>query len=80
MEIVYSNNFSKQLKRINYADARRILQEVLKLAENPYLGAKLGGRLSDLRKLRIGNYRVLYRFFENMILLSDVGHRQNVYK
>ncbi|MEK6842886.1 MAG: type II toxin-antitoxin system RelE/ParE family toxin [Candidatus Micrarchaeota archaeon] len=79
MEIVYSNNFKKQLKRINYSDAQKILSDVLELEISPYLGKKLRGRLSDLRKFRIGNYRVLYKISNEIILLTDVGHRQNIY-
>ncbi len=64
--------------------ARRIVRRVEWLAEHfdeitPQL---LSGELSGFFKLRIGDYRVIYRAVksDNLIIIHRVGHRREVYR
>ena len=60
----------KDLKRVDAPSARRILLEIHeKLCEgSPELvGKSLTGELVGYRRLRVGNYRVVYRVNKNKI-------------
>ena len=52
------------------------------LKENPILGVKLKGELSDYYKLRLGDYRIIYKFSGKTGILEifKIEHRQGVYK
>ena len=52
-----------------------------RLLSNPILyGAPLRHSLKGHRKLRMGNYRIIYRIEENEIIILKIGHRKEVYK
>ncbi len=73
-----AKNFLKKLKK---AEQNFILNKLEKLKSEPDLGKRLSGNLFGLWKLRIDKYRVLYKIFENklVIVVLDIGHRKNVY-
>lgn len=63
-------------------DRTRIVAAVDRLAEAPYLGAALKGGLKGLRRIRVGNYRILYeiRRDELVVLVVRVVHRRKAYR
>lgn len=69
------------LKKLDKSIQDRIIQKVEKLRENPQLGVPLIGHLSGLRKLRIGQYKVIYNIIEQrlVVVVLDIGHRKNIY-
>jgi len=73
---------AKELKRIAGKERARIVNAIDRLAENPYLGSALKGDLKGLRRLRIGDHRVLYevRDEELIVLVIRVAHRREVYR
>ena len=73
----------KQLARIQPAYQRRIIEAIYTLAEDPRpfpQSVKLEGR--EGRRLRVGDYRVLYRVDDNQqeVLILEVWHRQSDYR
>lgn len=46
------------------------------------LGKPLSGRLVGSKRLRVGNYRVIYKISkpEHMVIITEIGHRDNIYK
>jgi mRNA interferase RelE/StbE len=70
----------KELARIEKSESLRIIAAIDTLAENPYRGSVLKGDLTGLRRLRIGNYRVIYelRDHELVVLVLTTGHRREV--
>lgn len=60
----------------------RVLTKVSWLEENiPVLVPdRLHHELRELYKLRIGDYRVVYSFHKDHIVIETVGHRWDVYK
>ena len=40
----------------------------------------LKGEFAGLRKLRVGDYRVIYAIIENDCLILRIGHRRAIYK
>jgi len=80
-EVILQNSAERNLKRLDSQIQKRITDKLFELKENPHLGIPLTGHLSGLRKLRIGDYRVVYqiRNLELVVLVINIGHRKNVY-
>lgn len=52
-----------------------------RLAKNPILsGQPLRQSLKGHRKLRIGDWRVIYRVEVNSVIILKIGHRREVYE
>lgn len=73
---------ARELKRIAWADRTRLVEAIDRLSENPFLGNALKGDLRGLRRLRIGDYRVLYELQhgELVVLVVRIAHRREVYR
>ena len=72
----------RELKRLARPDRVRIVAAIDRLAEAPHLGAALKGDLRGLRRLRVGDHRVVYevRNDELIVLVVRVAHRRDVYR
>lgn len=59
-------------------DRTRIVTAIDRLAETPHLGAALKGDLRGLRRLQVGDYRIVYevRDEELVVLVVRVSHRR----
>ena len=70
---------ARELKRVARPDRIRIVAAIDRLAETPGLGAALKGDLRGLRRLRVGDHRVLYevRDDELVVLVVRVAHRRD---
>lgn len=55
---------------------------LVNLQENPLLGLKLQGELKDYYKIRLGDYRLIYRFDskKSLVVVVKIEHRQGVYR
>ena len=51
---------AKELRRVAKPDRARIVAAIDRLAETPHLGTSLKGDLRGLRRIRVGDYRILY--------------------
>ena len=73
---------AKELSKVAKPDRLRIVSAIDRLAENPFLGSLLKGDLRGLRRLRLGDYRVLYavRNDELVVLVVRVAHRREAYR
>lgn len=80
--ITYSKKFQKSLSHFSEKDQQRITTACSFLAEDPYIGKKLGGNFSGIYSLRVWPYRVLYRIFKDVIevYIEEVYHRKDAYK
>lgn len=82
MEIVYHPkvktedlpNFDTGIKsRIESAITRRLMTNPIKY------GFYLHGSLRGYRKLRVGDWRVIYRIVREQVRIIAIGHRKDVY-
>lgn len=73
---------AKELNRIVKPDRRRIVAAIDRLAENPFFGNALKGDMRGLRRLRVGDHRVIYEVRESIlvVLVVRVAHRREVYR
>lgn len=77
---------AKELRRLGATDASRISKflstRVAKLDDPRSIGEALKGRLGELWKYRIGDYRIIADIQDSvvLILVVRIGHRREVYK
>ena len=79
--IVYDSKVIKQLKKLDKSVALMILNEIESFASNPVLTKikKLKTPFDGAYRLRINDYRVIFYHEENMMLVSKIAHRKDVY-
>jgi mRNA interferase RelE/StbE len=72
----------KELQALPKAERLRVVAAIDTLAANPHVGKALKGELTGLRRLRVGNYRVVYEIHEGavLVLVVRVAHRREVYQ
>lgn len=86
MEIKYSEKAVKQIKKIYKGDKKKGIM-LLKTIES-YVGNSSGnfdikilrGKYGNLKRLRVGDYRVIFEEAENIISIYEVKHRQGAYR
>ena len=68
---------AKELRRAARPERARIVAAIDRLAETPHLGTALKGDLRGLRRMRGGDYRILYeiRDDELVVLVVRLAHR-----
>lgn len=73
---------ARELARIAKPDRLRIVAAIDRLADNPFLGDALKGELRGLRRIRVGNYRVLYEIRDDalVVLVVRVSQRGRAYR
>lgn len=81
-ELIYHGDVVEYLERVGRAAARRIVRTIDdRLPQAPLsIGAPLAGNLAGFRKLRIGDYRVVYHVREQQVIVVvlAVGHRRDM--
>ena len=80
-KITYKKSVIRDLKKINKADLKKLISKIEKeLSTKPESPPALKGEFAGLRKLRFGNYRVIYAILDKEVLILRSGHRKEVYK
>ncbi len=79
MRIVLDEEAVDKLSKLGKKTRRRIFDKILSTKKNPFSYFKrLSGR-KDYR-LRVGDYRVIADISKEMIQVTNIGHRRNIYK
>ena len=80
-DIAYKKSVGKDLAGLGKAEARRILDKIEKeLPARADSYPVLKGQFSGLRKLRVGDYRVIFALLGTQVLVLRIGHRREVYE
>ena len=63
------------------AIGKKIKEQIEALKTNPHLGLKLQGSDGETRRIRVGDYRVIYEVYEKhiLILIVYIGPRGGAY-
>ena len=79
---ILTRSFTKEFDKLPRDVKEKILEAVKKVAEVPYAGTKLRGKLEGLWRWRISKYRIIYLIDEKekAIVFLDVGLRKAIYK
>lgn len=79
-DITYKKSVEKDLAALGKAEALRILDKIEKdLTTRADTYPILKGQFAGLRKLRVGNCRVIFAIFDRQVLVLRIGHRREVY-
>ena len=85
MEINFTDTALKQLRAINKGnkqDAQRILNKIEAYAQEPqgrHDVKILKGSMGDRCRLRVGDYRIIFKREKQGITISLIKHRRDVY-
>ena len=73
---------AKALRKIDARDRGRLIAAINRLAHERSAGSALKGEFSGLRRLRVGNYRVIYEVIhdELTVLVVRISHRREAYR
>ena len=79
--ITYKKSVIKDISRLDKKEARRIIDKIEKdLSDDAGSYPVLKGDFAGLRKMRVGDYRVVFTIIDNNVLVLRVGHRREIYK
>ncbi|WP_420621399.1 type II toxin-antitoxin system RelE family toxin [Candidatus Poriferisodalis sp.] len=72
----------RELARIPRPQRQRIVAAIDQLATQPLAGSLLKGGLRGLRRIRIGDHRVVYELLDTelVVLAVRVAHRREAYR
>jgi mRNA-degrading endonuclease RelE of RelBE toxin-antitoxin system len=85
LEILYSQKAAKQLRKIRQGSKKNaimIIESIEQYAANPqgkYNIKILKGKLGEFKRLRAGNYRIIFNEEGKIMFIYEVKHRQGVY-
>jgi mRNA interferase RelE/StbE len=85
MQILYSEKAAKSLKKISKGDkksAKMIINAIEKYASDPvgnYDIKFLKGNFGEFKRLRLGNYRIIFDEDNNILYIYEIKHRQGAY-
>ena len=80
-KIVFKKSVYKDLQRLTPDEARNILDTIdTELADNADKLPVLKGKFRGMRRLRVGNYRVIFVIIEQQVLVLRISHRKDVYR
>jgi addiction module RelE/StbE family toxin len=79
--ITYKTSVFRDLKKLGKKESERILDQIeQQLSLDPESFPELKGKFAGLRKMRLGDYRVIYAILEDEILILRIGHWKDVNK
>lgn len=84
MEVRFLSSAIADLSSLDSSAMRRVVKRISWMESNfdNIQHESLSGDLSELFKLRAGDYRILYQIVnaENAILIHQIGHRRQIYR
>jgi addiction module RelE/StbE family toxin len=81
-EIRFEKRTQKELDKIPIKYQKRILAVLPAIADNPFVGKKLNGKLAGLYSYHVWPYRIIYKIYKKalVVVIICIGHRQGVYR
>ena len=81
MRFPFTPEARAQLRSIDRAVALRILESIAHFGETHSVDVEpMRGEWPGCYRLRVGEYRVIFRYIEDGLEILTVGHRSDVYK
>jgi len=81
MKIVLSPRAEKELKKIHKIDQIALVKKLRSLQDSPLpiTKEKLSG-YTDIFRIRVGQYRIVYRQRKRDMYVILIGHRKDIYQ
>jgi mRNA interferase RelE/StbE len=83
VKLVFKKVVIKELKHLGASESLRVAMAIAEeLSDTPERHKPLSGPLAGLRRLRVGDVRVVFAILKNpeRVVILRVGHRKNVYE
>ena len=81
LEPQLSSDAVKYIKALDQPTRKRIADKISELAADPFnIRVSKPLKNSDKRTARVGSYRILFIVLEKVLLVSDVGPRNQIYR
>jgi mRNA interferase RelE/StbE len=83
VKIVFKKPVIKELKRLGATESLRLALAIAEeLSDQPQRHKPLTGQLAGLRRLRVGDYRIVFAILNSpeRVVVLRVGHRKDVYE
>lgn len=73
---------AKEMGRLPRDVRERLIGAIDGLGDEPLAGSVLKGALRGLRRLRVGDYRIVYELLDDelLVLVVRVAHRREAYR
>ena len=80
-ELRFKPSAEKEIEKIDSRYKPRILEAIVSIRQDPYVGKKLEGERKGEWSYRVWPYRIIYKIYKSelLIIIIHVGHRQGVY-
>ena len=81
-ELKLEKGAQKELDKIPAEYQKKISAVFPIIADDPFIGKKLDGKLVGFYSYQVWPYRIIYRVYKKVlvIIIVKIGHRQGVYK
>lgn len=80
MSLSISSRAEKQLRKLPKFDQIAIAQKIRQLPQRTILNEEKLSGYNDIFRVRVGNYRIVYRKTRISIYIILIGHRRDVYR
>ncbi len=80
MRITISPRAEKELKKITKIDQIAVARKIRSLIENIIVNEEKLSGYKGIFRIRVGNYRLVYRKISQEIYIVLIHHRKDVYK
>jgi len=80
MRITISPRAEKELKKITKIDQIAVARKIRSLTENLIVNEEKLSGLKGIFRVRVGNYRIIYRKTLQEIYIVLIHHRKDVYR
>lgn len=80
MRIVISPRAEKELKRIPKIHQIAIVKKIRSLTSSYNLSKEKLTGYKDIYRVRVGQYRIVYRQWVDEIFIVLIGHRKDIYR
>lgn len=80
--IEYGENVRENIKKFPKNIQERIIRAIeQRLATSPEVGKPLVKEWKDYRRIRVGDYRIIYKIFKDklIVFIIEIDHRKDVY-
>ncbi len=81
-QIKWNKSAVKSVSKFPKEIRERIVEKVDELRDSPFVGEPLSGDLKGLRRITIGDYRIIYLVDtdKDISIFLKVGHRSEIYR
>ncbi len=80
MILKFTNRARKDPSKLSRNVKVQVREAIYSLVGDPQQGIKLSGAWEGYRRLRTGNYRIIYRIYDDELIVHYVRHRKEAYR